>query len=137
MSTERPSQGHLTYRVPYADTDQMGIVYYANFLVYFERSRNEVLRSLGLTYREMEAEGILLPVIEAHCRYLQPALYDDLLEIHGWFSREGRTRVRAHCEVKRGETLLAEGYTIHACLSRETRRPIRLPEIFIPASDDD
>ena len=132
----RTSTTQLTYRVPYADTDQMGIVYYANFLVYFERSRNEALRSLGLTYREMESEGILLPVIEAHCRYLQPALYDDLLEIHGWFELEGRTRVRACCEVRRGETLLAEGYTIHACLSRETRRPVRLPGIFLPSGNE-
>ncbi|MCB1205317.1 MAG: acyl-CoA thioesterase [Verrucomicrobiae bacterium] len=132
----RTSTTQLTYRVPYADTDQMGIVYYANFLIYFERSRNEALRSLGLTYREMESEGILLPVIEAHCRYLQPALYDDLLEIHGWFELEGRTRVRACCEVRRGETLLAEGYTIHACLSRETRRPVRLPGIFLPSGNE-
>lgn len=136
MASNRTSTTHLAYRVPYADTDQIGIVYYANFLVYFERSRNEALRSLGLTYREMESEGILLPVIEAHCRYLQPALYDDLLEIHGWFEREGRTRVRACCEVRRGETLLAEGYTIHACLSRETRRPVRLPGIFLPSGTE-
>ncbi len=133
MTTEPPSQAQLSYRVPYADTDQMGVVYYANFLVYFERSRNEALRALGLTYREMEAEGFLLPVIEAHCLYRQPARYDDLLEIRGWFTREGRTRVRACCEVYRGETLLAEGYTIHACLSRETMRPVRLPEVFLPS----
>lgn len=130
MSPDRTSPAQLSYRVPYADTDQMGVVYYANFLVYFERSRNEALRALGVTYREMESEGILLPVVEAHCDYRQPALYDDLLEIHGWFERMGRTRVRACCEVRRGDALLAEGYTVHACLSRETMRPTRLPEIF-------
>lgn len=131
MKTEWTSQGHLTYRVPYADTDQMGFVYYANFLVYFERSRNEGLRALGLPYRQIEAEGVLLPVIEAHCNYLQPARYDDLLEIHWCFSTEGRTRVRAACQVRRDGTLLAEGYTIHACVSRETLRPVRLPAVFL------
>ncbi|MAS93680.1 MAG: thioesterase [Verrucomicrobiales bacterium] len=130
MPPEQSSRSQHSYRVPYADTDQMGMVYYANFLIYFERSRNEALRELGLTYREMEEEGIILPVIEAHCNYRQPARYDDLLEIHGWFEQMGRTRVRACCEVRRGDTLLAEGYTVHACLSSETMRPTRLPEIF-------
>ena len=131
MATEPNTETLLTYRVPYADTDQMGVVYYANFLVYFERSRNEALRALGLTYKEMETGGVLLPVIEARCHYRQPARYDDLLDIRGWFTLEGKTRVRAHCEVHRGDTLLAEGYTIHACLSAETMRPVRLPEIFL------
>lgn len=133
MTPDSHSQARFSYRVPYADTDQMGVVYYANFLVYFERSRNEALRALSLTYREMEEQGFLLPVIEAHCQYRQPARYDDLLTIRGWFTREGRTRVRASCEVHRGDTLLAEGYTIHACVSRETMRPVRLPETFLPA----
>lgn len=131
----RTKSTELSYRVPYADTDQMGCVYYANFLVYFERSRNEVLRSLGLTYREMEEDGLMLPVVEAHCHYLQPALYDDLLEIRGWFEPASRTRVKACCEVRRGDTLLAEGYTVHACISRDTRRPVRLPAIFGPAPE--
>ena len=136
MANERTPPTKHAYRVPYADTDQMGFVYYANFLVYFERSRNEALRSLGLTYREMEAEGILLPVVEAHCQYRQPALYDDLLEIHGWFESMGRTRVRACCEVRRDGDLLADGYTVHACLSRETKRPVRLPEVFHSAVEE-
>lgn len=131
METDQSSPTSFSYRVPYADTDQMGVVYYANFLVYFERSRNEALRAIGVTYREMEKEGILLPVIEARCHYHRPALYDDLLEITGWFEPIGRTRVRACCEVRRDETLLAEGHTIHACISADTRRPVRLPTTLI------
>ena len=125
-----PHRTHLTYRVPYADTDQMGVVYYANFFVYFERSRNEMLRDLGLPYLELEAQGFLLPVVESHCFHVSPATYDDLLDIYGWFEPVSRTRIKACCEVKRGEQVLAHGHTIHACLSAEKRRPVRLPEML-------
>jgi acyl-CoA thioester hydrolase len=74
-----------TVRVRYAETDKMGVVYYANYLVWFEVGRADLLRSLGWTYREMETDGISLPVIEAHCEYLRPARYDDEIEVrtHG------------------------------------------------------
>ncbi|MEO0415797.1 MAG: thioesterase family protein [Verrucomicrobiota bacterium] len=130
MSSDKLGFTIMPYRVPYADTDQMGVVYYANYLVYFERTRNEVLRELDYPYTKIEEEGMILPVIEAHCDYKRPAKYDDLLEFHAWFEEEGKTRVRARCQVKRGDDLLAEGYTIHACLSAETMRPMRLPNIF-------
>ena len=68
-------------RVRYAETDQMGVVYYANYLVWFEVARADLLRSLGWSYREMEAAGIALPVIEAHCQYLRPARYDEEIEV--------------------------------------------------------
>ncbi len=129
MDSERIGEITMDYRVPYADTDQMGVVYYANYLVFFERSRNEILRSLDYPYTRFEEEGLILPVIEAHCNYKRPARYDDLLQIHGWLEVESKTKVRARCEVLRGEELLAEGYTVHACLSAETMRPVRLPEI--------
>ena len=64
----------MTYRVPYADTDQMGVVYYANHLEYFERVRNEVLREAKLPYTLFEDQGVMLPVVEAHCNYKQPYL---------------------------------------------------------------
>ena len=123
-----PLETSLDYRVPYADTDQMSVVYYANFLVYFERLRNELLRAAGYTYLQMETEGLMLPVLEAHCRYLQPARYDDLLTIRGRGEAISPTRIKVHCEVWREETLLAEGHTIHACVSADRRRPVRLPE---------
>ena len=117
----------LEYRVPYADTDQMGVVYYANYLVYFERCRNEMLRRLGHPYVQMEAQGCGLPVVEAHCDYQKPARYDDLLEIHGWVGEAIGARLQACCEVRRDGLLLAAGYTRHACVQIETQRPTRLP----------
>jgi len=80
-------------RVRYAETDQMAVVYYANYFVWFEVGRTDLLRQSGWSYRELEAEGIGLPVIEAHCEYRQPARYDDELEVHsqgGWSLREDR-----------------------------------------------
>lgn len=106
----------------------MGVVYYANYFVYFERVRNEVLRERGVTYKEMEAAGILLPVIEAHCDYRQPAAYDDALEIVGWFERLSATRIKAGCEIRRDGILLASGHTVHVVLSAATRKPMRLGE---------
>ena len=117
----------ITYRVPYADTDQMGFVYYANYLVYFERLRNELLREGGTAYKEWEARGILLPVIEAYCQYRAPAHYDDLLVISGWMSMAKGTRIRIDYQVQRDDSVLTDGYTVHACLKR-SGRPTRLPE---------
>jgi YbgC/YbaW family acyl-CoA thioester hydrolase len=96
MATHPPV---LQYRVPYADTDQMGVVYYANFMVLFERSRNEMLRHHGYSYKTMEEDGYRLPVIEAHCRYLKPALYDDLLELTAWAVALSPVRLQFFCEV--------------------------------------
>jgi acyl-CoA thioester hydrolase len=73
----------IDYRVPYADTDKMGVVYYANYLVYFERLRSELLREAGLPYGELEKTGLALPVIEAVCHYKSPARYDELVQISG------------------------------------------------------
>ena len=121
----------LPYRVPYADTDKMGVVYYANYLEYFERVRNEMLRDIGLSYKEIESNGLSLQVIEAYCKYLQPAFYDDMLEIRGWFGDNTRTRITIHCEIAREEAPLATGFTIHACLSTRTQKPVRLPPGFL------
>lgn len=117
----------LPYRVPYADTDRMGVVYYANYLVYFERLRTELLRQAGLPYRQLEEQGIMLPVIEAVCQYKAPAGYDDLLTLKGYVAEAAGARVKIVCEVYRDELLLATGHTIHACISA-AGRPTRLPE---------
>lgn len=124
----------VNYRVPYADTDQMGVVYYANYLVYFERLRNELIRAGGQSYRRWEEEGINLPVIEAHVDYLRPARYDDLLAITGGLAWVKKVRIRIDCQVTRGDDLLARGYTIHACLDRKGR-PVMVPEQIKKLSD--
>ena len=114
-------------RVRYAETDKMGVVYYANFLVWFEVARADLLRGLGWTYREMEAAGVSLPVIEAHCEYLQPARYDDEIEIRTVAKALTPVRIRFDYEAwKAGDTLSATGHTIHAALGPDGR-PRRLP----------
>ncbi len=121
----------ISYRVPYADTDQMKVVYYANYLVYFERARNELLRALGLTYREMESMGFALPVREAHVNYSAPATYDDLLEITAWCEELKGVRVKICCEIRRDGKLLADGYTVHVFVNLATMRPSKpSPEIL-------
>ncbi len=116
----------LQYRVPYADTDQMGVVYYANYLIYFERLRTEILRENGLPYRQLEEDGIMLPVIEAQCSYKAPAKYDDLLTIRGYVEEAKGVRIKIVCEVYRDGLLLVSGFTVHACMTRDGR-PIRVP----------
>jgi acyl-CoA thioester hydrolase len=105
-------------RVIYGDTDQMGVVYYANYLRYFEVGRNEYLRARGIRYRELEAQHhLFLPVIDAQITYKKPARYDDLLDLETRVTRVGRASVRFEYRVLRGETLLATGHTMHACVS--------------------
>ena len=116
-------------RVRYAETDKMGVVYYANYLVWFEVGRTDLLRGSGWSYREMELEGFSLPVIEAHCTYRQSARYDDELEIRTTGTLVSPVRVRFNYEVARAadEALLADGYTVHASLDQDGR-PRRLPD---------
>jgi acyl-CoA thioester hydrolase len=118
-----------TLRVRYAETDKMGVVYYANYFVWFEVARADLLRSLGWSYREMEVAGISLPVIEAHCQYLRPARYDDEIEV----KTEGRmlspVRMEFQYQVVRkdDQTIAAEGKTVHAAVDL-SGKPCRLPE---------
>ncbi|MEI6667965.1 MAG: thioesterase family protein [Acidobacteriota bacterium] len=116
-------------RVRYAETDQMGVVYYGNYLTWFEVGRTEWLRSRGWTYREMEADGRRLPVVEAHCTYRQSARYDDEIEIRTQGELLSAARIRFVYEViRRGDdTSLAHGYTVHA-VTDPTGRPRRLPD---------
>lgn len=120
----------MTYRVPYADTDQMGVVYYANYLVYFERSRTEMLREAGLAYYELEKAGVYLPVAEANCKYYSPARYDELLTFKSYVSRLVGARLVVSSEVWREETLLVKGYVVLACATNK-QKLIRLPQNLI------
>lgn len=115
-------------RVRYSETDQMGVVYYANYLVWFEVARTDLLRQFGWTYREMEATGVLLPVIEAQCTYQRPARYDDEIEIRAHVRVLSPVRLEFSYEVVlMPEGLIsATGITRHAALSSDGR-PCRLP----------
>jgi acyl-CoA thioester hydrolase len=116
-------------RVRYAETDKMGVVYYANYLAWFEVGRCEWLRSLGWTYREMEEHGTLLPVIEAHCEYRQPSRYDDEMVIRTTGTLMSPVRIRFDYEVIRRAdgVVAAAGHTVHAATDRGGR-PRRLPD---------
>lgn len=122
-------------RVRYAETDTMGVVYYANYLVWFEVGRTDWLRETGWTYRDMEADGVQLPVIEAQCKYQHSARYDDELEIRTRASLVSPVRIQFNYEVARpaDRTTLAFGHTVHATLGpagRPARLPDRLRDLF-------
>ena len=113
-------------RVRYKDTDAAGVVYYGNYLTYFEVARVEWLRALGTPIREVEARGVLLPAVRAHVEYRRPAIVDDLLCVNVWADRVGRSSFDFAYEVRRGDELIATGGTRHAVVDRETLRPLRL-----------
>ena len=115
-------------RVRYAETDQMGVVYYANYFVWFEVGRTDLLRESGWNYRDMESGGFALPVIEAHCSYRESAKYDDEIEVRTSGAMLTPVRIQFTYEVVRlaDTATLATGPTVHATLDR-TGRPCRLP----------
>ena len=116
-------------RVRYAETDQMGIVYYANYFVWFEVGRTDLLRHEGWSYRNMEADGYSLPVVEAHCDFRQSARYDDDVEIRTEGVLLSPVRVRFEYRAVRMSdgAVLAEGHTVHAVLDK-SGKPRRLPD---------
>ena len=134
MPTSPPtsSAGRLSttvVRVRYAETDKMGVVYYAHYLVWFEVGRTEWLRDTGWTYRSMEDDGFGLPVIEAHCEYKASARYDDDLEIRTRARLVSPLRIAFDYEVVRrpDSQLVASGYTVHVTVDR-SGRPVRLSD---------
>lgn len=125
-----------TLRVRYAETDQMGVVYHANYLVWFEVGRTDLLRQLGWTYREMEQTGVRLPVIEVECTYRSPARYDDEIEVRttGRLLSGVRVEFTYEAVVTPGGISSAVGVTRHAALNvngRPCRLPDRIREAFL------
>lgn len=116
-------------RVIYGDTDQMGVVYYANYFRYFEFARSEYFRACGGSYRELEKEGSYLPVVDAQCSYKSSAKYDDVLVIRTRLSEVKRATLTFNYEIRRDgeDRILCTGRTVHACIGRDGR-PMRIPE---------
>lgn len=113
----------------YAETDKMGIAYYANYFIWFEVARSDLLRACGETYRNLETEGIYLPVVEAHCKYALPARYDDRLTIETRAILKSQVRVEFRYKLERSEDQqpIATGHTVLA--STDTHgKPKRLPQ---------
>ena len=134
MPAMTPRTSTYPFRVRYSETDQMGHVFYARALDWFEWGRTELLRETGIPYAEVESRGVFLPVVEAHARFLGRATYDDLLEITTTAFLSGRARLRCEAKVVNaaaGESVV-EGYTVHA-FTDAGGRPIRPPKWFTDA----
>jgi acyl-CoA thioester hydrolase len=116
----------ITFRVRYAETDRMGLLHHANYLVYFEMGRTELLRQRGISYRDIEDSGHLLVVIEVGCKFKRPAYYDDLLTLRTTVERVTHVKIVHRYEVLRDGVLLAEGHSTLACVDRDGK-PQALP----------
>lgn len=115
-------------RVRYGETDRMGVVYHAHYLVYFEIGRTELLRAAGLAYRDLERRGLCLAVVESRCRHRSPAHYDDQLRIETRVAHVGRASVRFEYAIRAEDgRLVADGHTVLLALD-DRWRPTRLPE---------
>ncbi|HEX5229590.1 MAG TPA: thioesterase family protein [Bryobacteraceae bacterium] len=134
MSSQTRDGAHETrFRVRYAETDQMGVVYYANYLIWMELGRAEYCRAAGIRYRDMEiADGVLLAVVEAHCRYLYPARYDEEVVVKTRVAKANPRMVEFAYEIYAAESgrQLAEGSTKHMFLGAGRMRPVKLPEKY-------
>ena len=119
-------------RVRYAETDRMGYVYYGNYATYFEVARVEALRQLGLSYRAMEDDGIIMPVLDFQIKYFKPALYDDLLTIKLSIKHWPTTRLHFDYETfNEGGDIINKGSTTLVFVNKSTMRPTHAPENFI------
>jgi acyl-CoA thioester hydrolase len=119
-------------RVRYSETDQMGVVYHGNYAQFFEMGRTEWLRSLGITYKDMEISGIMLPVISIKFNFIKSALYDDILTIHTFLKKEPLVKIEFNYEIKNqlGE-LICTGNSVLAFINSETMKPTRCPEYLL------
>ena len=113
-------------RVRYAETDRMGLLHHANYIVYFEAARTEMLRAQGFSYRDIEDSGHFLVIVELTCKYKKPAYYDDLLTIKTVVEKVTHVKIVHRYEVRRDGLLLAEGQSVLACVDKEGR-PRALP----------
>ncbi len=121
-------------RVRYAETDKMGIVYHTNYFVWFELCRVEMLDNIGLSYRELESRGYLLPVLDISASYKKPAFFDDKVQVVCFIDEPPTLRINISYEVRRGEELLVTGTSRHAFMSPEGR-PVKPPKDVVAHFD--
>ncbi|HUB80818.1 MAG TPA: thioesterase family protein [Bryobacteraceae bacterium] len=129
-----PSYTETRLRARYAETDQMGVVYYANHYIWMEVARVDLCKASGFDYRDMErGDGIFMAVAESACRYRAPAHFDDEIVIKSWIAEANPRAVTIEYEMRlaEGDRLLATGHTRHIFVNREMRRS-RLPEKYYP-----
>jgi acyl-CoA thioester hydrolase len=119
-------------RVRYGETDQMGYVYYGNYALYYETGRVEMLRSLGISYRSMEEQGVMLPVLSLNCKYILPAKYDDLLTIKTTLVTQPNVRISFEYEIyNEAQVLVNKGDTTLVFASTTTGKPMQAPDWFL------
>ena len=124
-------QSQIQIRARYGETDQMGYVYYGNYASYYEVARVESLRQLGLSYRELEKMGVMMPVLENHSKFLGPALYDEPLKIITTIRKKPDVRIKFEYEIyNEKDRLIHQGETLLVFVNKETGKPCRPPEIF-------
>lgn len=129
-------QHETKIRVTYADTDQMGYVYYGNYARFYEIARVESLRSLGLTYKELEQSGVMMPVLENHSKYLSPALYDELLTVRTTIKERPSVRITFNYEVLNEENkIIHTGETLLVFVNMSNGRPCRMPDVMASLLD--
>jgi acyl-CoA thioester hydrolase len=129
-------QSSTKLRVRYSETDQMGYVYYGNYAQYFEVARVEFLRSKGISYKELEKKGIMLPVLELKVKYHKPAKYDDLLTIKTIVKKRPSITIEFHFEIFNEQNeLLTTGFTSLVFIDMKRNKPTRPPKIIIDLFD--
>ena len=118
-------------RVRYAETDQMRGVYNGRYFEYFEVGRAELMRSLGMTYRQFEEAGFFLPLTEAFAKYMRQVQYDDMIEVVAMLKETPQARLRIDYEILRGSEKMTEGFTVHSFVDVKTGKPVRAPKLFL------
>ena len=122
----------ISFRIRYAETDQMGVVYYGNYAQYLEMGRVEWLRAFGISYKSMEEKGIMLPVISLHLNFRKSATYDDLITVVTKLRKKPGVRIEFDYEIfNESEELLVEGNTVLAFINMKTKRPVMCPEYLL------
>lgn len=125
------------FRVAYKDTDQMGVMHHSNYVVLYEKARTEWLRHMGITYAEIEQRGIMSPIMEVHSKYIYPAFYDELLTVRVLLEEMPTARFTIHTEVfNQAGKLINKGYVVLGFISKESRRPCRIPTWFQEALEE-
>ena len=131
--TKKMKKNLTSYRIIYGDTDQMGVVYYANYLKWFEIGRTELLRQIGIPYASIEEKGLRFPVTEVSCRYFRPSRYDDVITIETALTSLGRVTLTFSYRILRkekdDEVLIASGWTKHACVD-ERGEVAKIPPVL-------
>ena len=120
-------------RVRYAETDQMGVVYHSNYLQYFEVARAESIRGMGLTYADLEKQGVMMPVVEINCKYIRPALYDNLLTVTAHIHEiPSSHKVIFHQEVYNEQNeLLVTGVVTLYFLDKTSHKKMNIPHFLL------